>query len=198
MLSQASRQPGLLEALQDFLSDPSLPVWGSCAGMILMAAKEGISGGKKPQKGLDGIPTMRVVRNLYGGELNLLALPTSSELDELLVGQLESFEAPLEIPCLPHGNIPFPGIFIRAPAIHSFLPPPPLAKSLPPLQPLCVLPPDMAATLPHPDTHPWGPAQEDALRIVMLRQGKKLVTSFHPELSPDIRIHEYFVEICLE
>jgi hypothetical protein len=36
--------------------------------MILMAAKEGISGGKKPQKGLDGIPTMRVVRNLYGGE----------------------------------------------------------------------------------------------------------------------------------
>jgi hypothetical protein len=36
--------------------------------MILMAAKQGISGGKKPQKGLDGIPTMRVVRNLYGGE----------------------------------------------------------------------------------------------------------------------------------
>jgi 5'-phosphate synthase pdxT subunit len=57
----------------------------------------------------------------------------------------------------------------------------------------------MAATAPDATTHPFGQADEDALRIVMLRQGKKLVTSFHPELSPDIRIHEYFIrKICLD
>lgn len=32
----------------------------------------------------------------------------------------------------------------------------------------------------------------------MLRQGRKLVTSFHPELSPDYRIHELFLGIVLE
>jgi 5'-phosphate synthase pdxT subunit len=32
---------------------------------------------------------------------------------------------------------------------------------------------------------------------VMLRKGRKLVTSFHPELSGDNRIHEYWVEKCL-
>lgn len=32
---------------------------------------------------------------------------------------------------------------------------------------------------------------------VMVRQGSILATSFHPELTPDIRIHRYFVEnVC--
>lgn len=30
--------------------------------------------------------------------------------------------------------------------------------------------------------------------IVALRQGKLLVTSFHPELTPDTRLHAYFVD----
>lgn len=33
-------------------------------------------------------------------------------------------------------------------------------------------------------------------KIVAARQGAQLVTAFHPELSEDTRIHEYFLEMC--
>jgi 5'-phosphate synthase pdxT subunit len=36
---------------------------------------------------------------------------------------------------------------------------------------------------------------ERAGRIVAVRQGPLLATSFHPELTPDPRIHELFVDI---
>lgn len=36
-------------------------------------------------------------------------------------------------------------------------------------------------------------AEVDGGRPVACRQGKVLVTSFHPELSPDLRIHELFL-----
>jgi 5'-phosphate synthase pdxT subunit len=32
-------------------------------------------------------------------------------------------------------------------------------------------------------------------RIVAVRQGQLLATAFHPELTPDRRIHELFVDI---
>jgi len=32
--------------------------------------------------------------------------------------------------------------------------------------------------------------------IVAARQGNLLVTSFHPELADDLRIHQYFIDIC--
>jgi len=32
-------------------------------------------------------------------------------------------------------------------------------------------------------------------RIVAARQGKLLATSFHPELTPDLRFHRYFLEL---
>jgi 5'-phosphate synthase pdxT subunit len=40
-----------------------------------------------------------------------------------------------------------------------------------------------------------GPA---AGRIVAVRQGRVLATSFHPELTGDHRIHEYFVAMVRE
>ena len=42
---------------------------------------------------------------------------------------------------------------------------------------------------------PRGPA---AGRIVAVRQGHLLATSFHPELTGDTRVHEYFVEMVRE
>jgi 5'-phosphate synthase pdxT subunit len=45
----------------------------------------------------------------------------------------------------------------------------------------------------------WGEARVVAElegRIVGVRQGKRLAFSFHPELTPDTRIHEYFLELC--
>jgi 5'-phosphate synthase pdxT subunit len=38
-------------------------------------------------------------------------------------------------------------------------------------------------------------ADARADRIVAVRQGPLLATSFHPELTPDTRIHELFVDI---
>jgi pyridoxal 5'-phosphate synthase pdxT subunit len=34
--------------------------------------------------------------------------------------------------------------------------------------------------------------------IVAARQDKMLVTSFHPELTSDLRVHQYFIKICRE
>jgi 5'-phosphate synthase pdxT subunit len=71
--SVAGRTPGLLEALQDFVRDPTKPVWGTCAGMILMAEQNGIGGGKiikgkERQQGWGGIEGLKVWRNLYGSK----------------------------------------------------------------------------------------------------------------------------------
>ena len=70
-----------------------MPVFGTCAGMIIMAKK--IPGNNVEPLGL---MDMTVKRNAFGR-------------------QRESFEAELSIPVL--GEEPFPGVFIRAPVIAS-------------------------------------------------------------------------------
>ena len=47
----------------------------------------------------------------------------------------------------------------------------------------------MATTSPS-----WAPRRGTG-RIVAVRQGPLLATAFHPELTPDRRIHELFVDI---
>ena len=88
---------GLLEPLR---SAP-FPIWGTCAGMILLA--------REIKNGLPGQPCLGkldivVERNAYGR-------------------QVESFEANLELLFLGDGYIGdgplFPGVFIRAPRIVS-------------------------------------------------------------------------------
>lgn len=137
--------------------------------MILMA--DDVGGGKRKGDGgrWGGLPGMKVWRNLYGG-------------------QLESFECPMHIPCL-SGSEPFNAIFIRAPAIHS------LDKGGE-TEILASLPQECVAAPPPADS-PLGPPDSALTGAVMLRQGCKLVTSFHPELSGDARIHEYWVEKCV-
>jgi 5'-phosphate synthase pdxT subunit len=68
-----------------------MAVWGTCAGMILLASE--VEGGIPGQSGL-GLFPMRVRRNAFGR-------------------QLASCEVDLEIPSL--GSPPFPAVFIRAP-----------------------------------------------------------------------------------
>ena len=36
------------------------------------------------------------------------------------------------------------------------------------------------------------------VKIVAVRQGKQLVTAFHPELTKDIRVHRYFLDMIGE
>lgn len=82
----------LLEPIKK-LGEQGLPIFGTCAGMILLA--KGIAGSTQPRLGLMDIT---VERNAFGR-------------------QIDSFEAELDIPVL--GEEPFRAVFIRAPYILS-------------------------------------------------------------------------------
>jgi SNO glutamine amidotransferase family len=119
--------------------------------------------------------------------------------------QVESFEAPLEVSGLRDANIPFNGIFIRAPVRFIFFSGASLCSGAfvrskvitellqalhePPIEIISRIPDSL---LPHhsPD---GGPTQT----VVALRQGRHLLTTFHPELTGDNRFHEYFVQKCV-
>lgn len=83
---------GLKEAVRS-LPQRGRPVFGTCAGLIMLARD--IEGSDQFRLGL---MDMVVRRNAFGR-------------------QVESFEADLDIPAL--GEAPFRGVFIRAPIIHS-------------------------------------------------------------------------------
>ena len=75
------------------LAQNGLPVWGTCAGMILLAGKNQHAS-PEPL----GVMAITVRRNAFGR-------------------QRESFVTELAVPVL--GEKPFPGVFIRAPLIES-------------------------------------------------------------------------------
>lgn len=79
--------------------DKGMAVWGTCAGMILIAGE--IANGIPGQNGL-GLFPMQVQRNAFGR-------------------QLESCEVELAIPQL--GQRSFPAVFIRAPVASAVLDP---------------------------------------------------------------------------
>jgi 5'-phosphate synthase pdxT subunit len=80
--------------------------------------------------------------------------------------QVDSFEADLDVSDL---EAPFHAVFIRAPWVEE-------------------LGPEVEVVA----TVAGGPA---AGRIVAVRQGSLLATSFHPEVTGDPRIHEMFVDL---
>jgi len=116
-----------------------LPLFGTCAGMILLAKK---SSDAYPES--LGLMDITVRRNAFGR-------------------QRESFEAELLIPVL--GEKPFPGVFIRAPLIEQ------VNSQV-----------EILARL------------ADGT-IVAVRQEKLLALAFHPELTDDLRFHQYFLDI---
>ena len=122
------------------LAKQNFPIFGTCAGMIILASELDSSGGVKPT----GLMDIKVNRNAFGR-------------------QVDSFEAEISIPVL--GKKPLIGVFIRAPLIES------VGKEVEVLGRL-----------------------GDGT-IVAARQGKLLVSSFHPELTDDTRFHHYFLDI---
>jgi len=117
-----------------------LPVYGTCAGLILLADRilDGITG----QQSLGGLD-VSVRRNAFGS-------------------QLDSFETDLPIPVL--GDPPIHAVFIRAPVVESAGPGVTALASL------------------------------DDGRLVAVEQGNLLGTSFHPEVTGDLRFHAYFLD----
>jgi 5'-phosphate synthase pdxT subunit len=93
-IGQVGERWGLLEPIRSFARS-GRPVWGTCAGLILVA-KDVVDGipGQASLKLMD----VSVRRNAFGR-------------------QVDSFEADLEVPVL--GDPPFPAVFIRAPVIEE-------------------------------------------------------------------------------
>ncbi|SCZ92380.1 BZ3500_MvSof-1268-A1-R1_Chr5-2g07819 [Microbotryum saponariae] len=181
-MSLVAQRGGMLEPLKRFVEDArhsrGKAVYGTCAGMILLAKE--VIGAKEGYKGLQGVDC-RIVRNQYGRQV--LANPTFR--------QAESFAHPLEISSLASSSIPYNAIFIRAPVIHSLIPP--QDASSPQVEvlvrvPRSVLPSPTKAAIAVGGASELGPDAD----VVMLRQGDILMTSFHPELTPDTRIHDWW------
>ena len=131
---------GLAESIRERCCDGSLAVFGTCAGMVLMA--EEVSDGLPGQPHL-GLMNIKVKRNAFGRQRESF----ETEL------QFDSFEPALT------------AVFIRAPKIEE------AAAGV-----------EVLARL------------EEG--IVAARQGLMLTTSFHPELTDDLRVHQYFIDIC--
>lgn len=135
------------QLLQEFGFDSAIralaaagkPVYGTCAGMILLA--DDIAGSDQYRLGL---MHMRVRRNAFGR-------------------QRESFEAQLSIPAI--GSDPVAAVFIRAPYIES------VGEGC-----------EVLSTYEG--------------KIVMARQNNVLATAFHPELTEDLQVHRYFLDMA--
>ncbi|MFT4201469.1 pyridoxal 5'-phosphate synthase glutaminase subunit PdxT [Gordonia sp. (in: high G+C Gram-positive bacteria)] len=93
--------------------------------------------------------------------------------------QVESFEADLDFVGITDrpGEPPVRGVFIRAPWVEEAGPRV-----------------EVLARVPDGAT-PGGAADG---RIVAVRQGRVVATSFHPEVTGDLRVHGYFVDLVRE
>jgi 5'-phosphate synthase pdxT subunit len=90
--------------------------------------------------------------------------------------QAASFETELEVAGL--GDEPMHAVFIRAPVVE---------RAGPGVEVIARLPANQVTGTPGPPSEP-----------VICRRGPVLVTSFHPELTGDRRLHRLFVEMTKE
>jgi 5'-phosphate synthase pdxT subunit len=134
------REFKLLEPIKKRAQE-GMPLWGTCAGMILMA-KEIVNEEYAHLRLMD----ISVMRNAYGS-------------------QLDSFCSKAYIPQISEEEIPT--VFIRAPWIE---------KAGNGVEVLSVV-------------------NEN---IVAARQKNMLVTSFHPELTNNLKVHQYFASMVWE
>jgi 5'-phosphate synthase pdxT subunit len=140
VMDKLSRAFGLAEPLRTAIRS-GLPVYGTCAGLIMLADRVRDSiGGQQTLGGLD----VTVRRNAFGT-------------------QTDSFEVDLDVEEL--GAPPVHAVFIRAPVIEQAG--------------------DQVSAVA---------ALADG-RIVAARQGNLLGTSFHPEMTGELRFHELFLRM---
>ena len=118
------------------LGTRDLPIFGTCAGMILLS-KTIIDSDQYRLNLMDTV----VERNAFGR-------------------QVASFETDLLVPAM--GPKPLRAVFIRAPYLREVAP-------------------------------NVGILAEYEGKIVFARQGNLLASAFHPELTPDLRVHQYFL-----
>lgn len=143
-ISMLINRANLMEPLRDFIKSGKA-VYGSCAGMILLADR--ILDGRSDQETIGGLD-ITVRRNAFGR-------------------QVDSFEKTIDLKEI--NILDFNAVFIRAPWVEK------VGSTV-----------EVLASLDY---------QEQEPRIVMVKQGNLLATSFHPELTGDNRVHKYFVSL---
>lgn len=174
------------------------PTWGTCAGLILLAEEANATkkGGQELIGGLD----VRVHRNHFGR-------------------QTESFVADVDLPFLAQSEVlsdtdsaaPFPGVFIRAPIVEQLLTQNATLDSVEPgvevasgkvakskVEILSVLPERTKRVKGGPVDDSSEVHGAEVNNIVAVRQGNIMGTSFHPELTEDVRIHVWWLEQVLK
>ncbi len=181
-MDKLTRTFGLAEPLRELIAG-GLPVYGSCAGMILLSdviADPSTDRDGNPQQTLGGLD-MVVRRNAFGR-------------------QRESFETDLAFAGLattgPVGGAePVRAVFIRAPWVEK------VGADV-----------EVLAQVPAAETPQAGPSAgvrnsraqgaraagadlEPVARIVAVRSGNLLATSFHPEVTGERRVHELFIRM---
>jgi 5'-phosphate synthase pdxT subunit len=181
-LSMLLESTGLWDPLGALIED-GLPVLGTCAGLVLLARE--VLDGRPDQRSFGALDVV-VRRNGFGRQLqsfeavvdvgNRLGGPVGRD------GASPGGAPPLAPP------LPLPAVFIRAPMV---------VKSNPQVEVLGWL---------HREASGYGEAVEieemdgnagkGGSTPVIVRQGNVLASVFHPELTPDRRIHRLFVEMC--
>ena len=116
-----------------------LPVWGTCAGMILLAKYIE----EESSKHLN-VMDIKVKRNAYGSQIN-------SFKKNVVINEISSEPIPL--------------IFIRAPLI---------TEVFNNVKIICTV--------------------DD--KIVAAKQNNMFATTFHPELTDNLEVHRYFINMC--
>ena len=145
MMGQLSITNGAMNSLKEKI-ESGMPVFGICAGMILLAknSKDRVLGATE-QPLLDALD-VEIERNSFGR-------------------QKDSFEAEISLDAM---DIPsFQGVFIRAPAVLRT----------------------------GSGVETLGKFNE---KIIAVKQGNILATSFHPELTPDVSLHKQFVKMVAD
>ncbi|MCC7554475.1 MAG: pyridoxal 5'-phosphate synthase glutaminase subunit PdxT [Methanobacteriaceae archaeon] len=122
------------------IKEKKIPVFGTCAGMVLLAKKTNFD------QELLGIMDIEVIRNSYGR-------------------QVDSFEKKIKFL-----DRDFFGVFIRAPSLKDY------DESKKDIEIL----------------------SEFNNEIIAIKQGCNIAISFHPELTDDTFIHEYFIKEVLK
>lgn len=177
------------------------PTWGTCAGLILLA--EAANSTKKGGQDLIGGLDVRVNRNHFGR-------------------QIESFQTDLDLPFLESlpesirlSATKFPGIFIRAPIVERILPNVEGTQKSEQDKLETIVAPSRAVTdagakevlESEVRVRAFLPGRVNQLKnigndmdfdeqagsIIAVQQGNVFGTSFHPELSGDVRIHVWWL-----
>ncbi|WP_372699167.1 pyridoxal 5'-phosphate synthase glutaminase subunit PdxT [Arthrobacter sp. JSM 101049] len=169
-IDKLARMFGVAAPLQERIAD-GFPVYGSCAGMILLADRildPATDRAGVAQQSFGGID-MTVRRNAFGRQVE------SFETDLDFAG-LEALDRTAGAAADAAAD-PVHAVFIRAPWVES------VGDDV-----------QVLASVQVPSGQPGADPATDS-RIVAVRSGSLLATSFHPEVTGERRIHELFIQL---